>query len=63
LLLTWRRLRLRQELLQRQELISPNVELVPLFEGLRLDALLGLNSEENAVQRSEDLIDLTNRRL
>lgn len=57
---TWGRLRLRQELLQWQELLGSDVELVALFEGSGLDALGGLNGEVNLVNGSEDFVDLAN---
>ena len=45
---------------QRQQLVSSNVELVARLERLGLDAFLGLDREVDLVERTANLVDLAN---
>lgn len=60
---TGRGLGLGQELLERQQLLGGNVELVALLEGGGLDALGGLDGEEDLVDGAEHLVDFADGRL
>lgn len=51
---------LGQESFQGQQLVWPNVELVPFLKGVGLDTVGGLDGEKDLVQGTQDLVDLTN---
>lgn len=59
---TWWGLGLRQEFLQRQQLVATNEELVTGLETRRLDPFLRLDGEIQLVDRPEDLVDLAHGR-
>lgn len=46
-------------LLQREELVTANEDLVASLEGFALNTLGGLDGEVDLVDRSEDLVNLT----